>query len=174
MNTYYLYINMDDLNRFLVENLIFPHNEEYWGRRTLSLIYDNVLMLSKKKYNKEIIANYCNDGYTSAVVLELDLKLDKANIVYRDDDLLLINNIISFGNVKKIYNVFEEMPGFIFNDIYLFDSLVEEVFFDCGEDIIDIQEIGDKVCFDNVKDLQSIVKYWSKSKVFIAQDLGHF
>lgn len=172
METYYLYINIDDLNRFLVENLIFPHHEEYLGRRTLSLTYDNILLLSKKKYSREIIADYCNDGYTSAIVLELDIVLDKANIMYKDDEILLINDVISFSNVKSIYNVFEELPGFIFNDIYMFESLLKDNFFDFGEDTLNIQEIEDKICPNKAEELKETIKYWSKIQGFYCARFG--
>ena len=52
---YYLYINQDDLNRFLLENLIFPHNNSFIGRKTLALSFTDCLFLTNKKLKEDYI-----------------------------------------------------------------------------------------------------------------------
>ena len=125
MNTYYLYINREDLNRFLLENLIFPHNESFNGRRTLSLMLDKL----------------CNDGMISAIVLEVEIPKEVSKKVYENDEFLIINDIVSFSNVNRIFNVFEEVPNFIYNDIFLFNSLINDSLFSDNNDSLDLEFI---------------------------------
>lgn len=171
MNTYYLYINHEDLNRFLLENLIFPHNESFTGRRTLSLMLDNVLIFSRKKYNNEIIEKLCNDGMISATVLEVEIPKDVSKKVYENDEFLIINDIVSFSNVKCIFNVFEEVPNFIYNDIFLFNSLIGDTLFSDNNDSLDVEFIKN-IQLNMIDDLTCKLNHFSKIQAFYCARFG--
>lgn len=171
MDTYYLYINRDDLDRFLLENLIFPHTKSFYGRRTLSLMLDDILILSKKRYNNEIIEEFCNNGLISAIVLEIEIPVGVSKIVYKNEDLLLVNDVISFSNVKRIYDVFEKTPNFIFNDIFLFNSLVHDSLFSGSDNLFDLDFIK-KLKFENIEDLSYKIKCISKIQGFYCARFG--
>jgi hypothetical protein len=171
MNTYYLYINREDLNRFLLENLIFPHNESFNGRRTLSLMLDNVLIFSRKKYNNDIIEKLCNDGMISATVLEVEIPKEVSKKVYENDEFLIINDIISFSNVKRIFNVFEEVPNFIYNDIFLFNSLINDSLFSDNNDSLDLEFIKN-IQLNMIDDLTCKLKHFSKIQAFYCARFG--
>lgn len=171
MNKYYLYINHEDLNRFLQENLIFPHNESFNGRRTLSLMLDNVLIFSRKKYNNEIIEKLCNDGMISATVLEVEIPKDVSKKVYENDEFLIINDIVSFSNVKCIFNVFEEVPNFIYNDIFLFNSLISDTLFCDNNDSLDFEFIKN-IKLNMIDDLTCKLNHFSKIQAFYCARFG--
>lgn len=171
MNTYYLYINREDLNRFLLENLIFPHNESFNGRRTLSLMLDNVLIFSRKKYNNDIIEKLCNDGMISATVLEVEIPKEISKKVYENDEFLIINDIVSFSNVKRIFNVFEETPNFIYNDIFLFNSLIGDSLFNDNNDLLDLEFIKN-IQLNMIDDLTCKLNHFSKIQAFYCARFG--
>lgn len=171
MNTYYLYINREDLNRFLLENLIFPHNESFNGRRTLSLMLDNVLIFSRKKYNNDIIEKLCNDGMISATVLEVEIPKEVSKKVYENDEFLIINDIVSFSNVKRIFNVFEEVPNFIYNDIFLFNSLIGDTLFSDNNDSLDLEFIKN-IQLNMIDDLTCKLNHFSKIQAFYCARFG--
>ena len=169
MNTYYLYINRDDLYRFLIENTIFPHPTNYLGRRTLSLALDNVLILCKERYNKESISKYCSDGFASPIVLEIEIDNSDIGVTsYENGELLIINNILSFNHVKRIHNVFEALPGFLFNDFYLFESLVCKELFECGNKEYNPVNIE----LSNIKNLENKIFAYSKIQAFYCTRFG--
>ena len=172
MNTYYLYINREDLNRFLLENLIFPHNESFNGRRTLSLMLDNVLIFSRKKYNNDIIEKLCNDGMISATVLEVEIPKEVSKKVYENDEFLIINDFVSFSNVKRIFNVFEEVPNFIYNDIFLFRSLINDSLFSDNNDSLDLEFIKN-IQLNMIDDLTCKLNYFSKIQAFYCARFGY-
>lgn len=169
-NSYYLYINQDDLNRFLVENLIFPYNEQFSGRRSLALSYNNCLLLTKKRASKDSIIKQCADGIIPAIVVEINANYDKSKVVWQDSDSILINDVISFCCVTKIYCVNEKIPGFLFNDLYLFDSLVGDDFFQFGEDDLDLKNV---INYNNTFDIDDIITKWSKIQAFYCARFGY-
>lgn len=171
MNTYYLYINREDLNMFLLENLIFPHNESFNGRRTLSLMLDNVLIFSRKKYNNDIIEKLCNDGMISAIVLEVEIPKEVSKKVYENDEFLIINDIVSFSNVNRIFNVFEEVPNFIYNDIFLFNSLINDSLFSDNNDSLDLEFIKN-IQLNMIDDLTCKLNHFSKIQAFYCARFG--
>ena len=172
MNSYYLYINREDLNRFLLENLIFPHSESYNGRRTLSLLLDNVLIFSRKKYNSDIIEKLCNDGLISATVLEVEIPKDVSKKVYENDEFLIVNDVVSFANVKRIFNVFEEVPNFIYNDIFLFNSLISDSLFDDNNASLDLEFIKN-IQLNVIENLTCKLNYFSKIQAFYCARFGY-
>ena len=114
---YYAYINSEDLNRFLVYNYIFPFNNQDVSFRSLSLKYDNCLLLTKKRLSKEFIINKCANSLNYPVVLELSISKESpvhllsigpnqkyiSELKIIDSDHILLNDIISFNLVKKIH-----------------------------------------------------------------------
>lgn len=172
MGIYYLYINRENLNNFLLENLIFPYDKSFFNKRAMSLMLDNVLILFTKKYTKEIIEKNCDNGFIPSVVLEIELPNKIANITYKDEDLLIINDLISFSNVKKIYNVSERTPNFTFNDIYLFESLIDENLFNGNYSSFN-SEFIDKLSLEKVKNLNYKKKCFSKLQGFYCARFGY-
>ncbi len=173
MNTYYLYINKEILSKFLERNLIYPIEKSYSGSKPLSLTYDNILICFKKKYNPKIIEKYCNDGLTLAIALEIELPATTQNI-YQNEEMLILNDVISFSNVKKIYNISNKIsPNYICNNIYLFQSLMSVTPFDGDCNDFDFEIINlNTTLIENVKDLTDKIRNYDKLQGFYCARFG--
>ena len=160
-NNYYLYTNIDELYGFLVNNAIYPSAKE---NSALSLAKTGYIYLTKKHFSKDYIYNKCQMGIMSPVVLEVSIKTshDKSIININDTDIL-VSSIISFNSVVSIYYLDGELPLSLFNDAYLFRSLLSDKDFEYGED--------KQIDMDSIKNADvdlSLSNKWDKIQGFFA------
>ena len=164
-NHYYLYTNVDELYGFLVKNTIYPSSNEI---NALSLSKKGYVYLTKKRFTKELIYSKCQMGIMSPVILELSIKTshDKEVIMISDDELL-ISSTISFNSVVRIYYLDGDFPLSLFDDAYLFRSLLSKKEFEFGEDL--------PSNLDNITELDvdlDVQNRWDKIQGFYASRYG--
>lgn len=155
---YFIYVNQNDLLRFLSKNIIFPFNGDYQGKRSYSLAFDNKLILADKRYEKESIIKQCVDGFYDPVVIEVDI--NPSNELYDSySDGILLNGFLDFSYVYKIYHIGSKIRTPLFNDVFLFSSLRTEKPFVCGkQDCLELSLIEHKESKDIKLDLFDRVK----------------
>lgn len=155
-SNYYLYTNIDELYGFLVKNAIYPSQKE---ANALSLAKKGLIYLTKKRFTKDFIYSKCQLGIMSPVILELSIKTshDK-NVIVVSDDELLVSSMIPFNSVIRVYYLEGDLPLTLFDDAYLFRSLLSKEEFEFGEELpsnlenivecdidLDIQNKWDKI-----------------------------
>ena len=164
-NNYYLYTNVDELYNFLVKNTIYPSSKE---TNALSLSKKGYIYLTKKRFAKDYIYSKCQLGIMSPVILELSIKTshDKSVIVISDEELL-VSSTISLNSVTRIYYLDGDLPLTLFDDAYLFRSLLSKQEFEFGDDLpIDLSEVVER---DSDMELQN---KWDKIQGFYACRYG--
>lgn len=172
MARYYLYVNSNDLNKFLVENLIFPHTNDHFGKRPISLYFNNGLVLFKKTLDTNIVCETCSDGFNIPVVLEMEIIFDKNFIKIEEEDYIIIDHVISFSNVVRIYFVGDNYSNLIVNNIFLFESLISEEKYKGDYLNLDIEKIK-CIDFKTDKDVCQIIKFYSKIQAFYCARFGY-
>ena len=171
MKDLFLYINTEDLNRFLIQNFIYPYNSDFTSERSLSLVRDNCLVLTTKKLSQSFISENCKNGFNNSVIVQLDVALDNANYTKIDDETILVNDIISCSCIRKIYHLEDIIHKFLYSDLYLFDSLKSEAPFDCGNEELNIDNIL-TYDFDAVS-LDQKISLFSKIQAFYCLRFGN-
>lgn len=160
-NNYYLYTNVDELYNFLVKNAVYPSSNK---EHAFSLSKRGYIYLTKKRFSKEFIFDTCRIGIMSPIVLEVSIKTshDK-NIVVVSENELLVSSIIPFNSVVSIYSLDGDLPLLLFNDAYLFRSLLSKKDFEYGEDKpTDLNYFPDKDIDDDLNNR------WDKIQGFYA------
>lgn len=167
-SSFYMYINSDDLNNYLVKNFIYPYDENFESSRSLSLLCPNGVFVTKHKIDNSLVSEYCKIGFFQPIVLEMDLDLSKTrNVIKVDEVSYLINDIITFSCVKKIFHIENGFYSLIFNDIYLFESLLSETSF-IGDESFEISILSDKK-MDNISNK---IFLWDKVQAFYLTRFG--
>lgn len=132
-NSYFLYSNIDELYRFLVSNMIYPANNQ---NSSFSLSRPGYIYITKKRFSKAFIFDKCQLGVMTPVILEVIVKTTRdKNMVTVSEDELLLSAPITFNSVVSIYYLDGELPLSLFNDAYLFRSLLNNQEFEYGDDL---------------------------------------
>ena len=159
-NNYFIYSNIDELYGFLVSNMIYPNNNQ---DSALSLSINGYIYLTKKRFPRNLIYSKCQRGVMGPVVIEVAVKAprDKDAVVLSEDELL-ITVPVSFNSVVSIYYLDGEFPLSLFNDAYLFRSLLSERGFEYGDDL------PSDFCVYQVEEKKNTYSKWDKLQGFYA------
>lgn len=165
--TFYVYTNTDELNRFLVLNMIFPLNQDAFSS-SISMMKENCIYVTKRKFSKQDIIDNCQISLFNPVVLEVNIPLElmkNVSLVGEKDYLVL--EPISCCDIVKIYAIDQPLPTQLYKDLYMFPSLKTKEVFPFGEDELLINDILN-VSLNN--DLN--MSLWSKVQAFYCARYG--
>ncbi len=129
-NNYFIYSNIEELYSFLINNTIYPDSDNL---HALSLSKKGFIYLSKLNFSQKFIDQSCRYGVNLPLVIEVSIKnLKDKNLIKMDDGSLLTTKPISFNSVVSIYPCDDDIPVTLFNDLYLFRSLISNSKFEYG------------------------------------------
>ncbi len=160
-NCYLIYLNLNELYESLIHNAVFPVAKD---GSSLSLSKPGYVYLTKKRFGKELIFERCRSGVYQPVILEVAVNLahEKEAVVISEDDFL-VSSPISLNAVNRIFYLDGKLSLSLFDDAYLFRSLLSESDFEYGSaSLPDFSGIPDQ------ESNRELLKRWDKLQAYFA------
>lgn len=156
-NTYYLYTNTDEFNNFLIYNMIYPKFDE---SNSFSFKNKGYIYLTSKRFSEKFINDKLRVGVMNPIILEINIKIPKNKKIVISENEILLKDCISFNSITKVYALDKEQLFFLYDDLFLFKSLLSNEKFEYGEEDCLYDSTPFTIECDNSKILE--YKMWNK------------